>query len=159
MARSEEPLNRENLGLVLGLYQSIAYDPEAWVTGKRKAPVARSFFNKIKSTRPARGRITRLICGYRITVQCEVVSDKTRTLALIRVSAPGWSVNLRGRAFSGSPGEAEYRISRVGEPFATGMHFDQATVQGLDRFKHQMTLITMLGEVEPLLPSYLATTW
>ena len=156
MARPEEPLNRENLSLILGLYQSIVEEnPRAWVKGKTRAPKARSIWGAQsgRSNRRGRGRITSEVAGYRITIHCDLAMESNRAVTLIRLSAPGWSVNLRGVTFVGAVGEVEYRVTRVGEAGVTGMHFASATCQGLDRFKHQMTLITMFADIKPLAPS------
>ena len=154
MARPEEPLNHENLSLILGLYQSLAADPKAWITTKRKAPPVRAYYRPAtgRGTRPGTGRITQDICGYRITIQCDLVPEGTKTLTLIRMSAPGWSVNLRGREFSGTEGQVEYRVTRLKETYTTSLHFEKATARGLDRFKHQMTLISMFADIQPLRP-------
>lgn len=156
MARPEEPLNRENLSLILGLYQSIVEEnPRAWVKGKTRAPKTRSLWGPStgRSSRRGRGRITREVGGYKITIHCDLSMENNRAVTLIRMSAPGWSVNLRGVPFVGGVGEIEYRITRVGDSFVTGMHFIKATCQGLERFKHQMTLISLFGDVTPLSPS------
>ncbi len=156
MARPEEPLNRENLSLILGLYQSIVEEnPRAWVKGKTRAPKARSIWGAQtgRSSRRGRGRITREVAGYKITIHCDLTMENNKGVTLIRMSAPGWSVNLRGVPFVGGVGEIEYRITRVGDSFVTGMHFVSATCQGLERFKHQMTLISMFADVTPLSPS------
>lgn len=157
MARPEEPLNPENLSLILGLYQSIVEEnPKAWVKGKTRAPKTRSTYGAQtggRSPRRGRGRITREVAGYKITVHCDLSMERNRAVNLIRMSSAGWSVNLRGVPFVGAPGEVEYRINRVGENFPTGMHFATATCQGLDRFKHQMTLISMFADFTPLEPA------
>lgn len=154
MARPEESLNHESLSLILGLYQSLAADPKAWITTKRKAPPVRAYFRPAtgRGTRPGTGRITQDVCGYRITIQCDLVPEGTKTLTLIRMSAPGWSVSLRGRDYQHTVGQVEYRVTRLKETYKTSLHFEKATVRGMDRFKHQMTLISMFADIPPVLP-------
>lgn len=162
MARPEEPLNRDNLSLILGLYQEIVSEnPKAWIKGKARAPTVRSIYGKPigSSNRRGRGRITREVAGYKVTVHCDLTTERNRSVTLIRISAPGWSVNLRGVSFTGSTNEVEYRINRLGEAYPTGMHFVSATCQGLERFKHQMTLISLFGDFAPLSPSRWVEAW
>lgn len=144
MARPDEPLNHENLSLIVAVYQSIVNEnPKAWIKSKSKGEVKRSIIGRqIAPARPIRGRITRDVCGYKITVMCERGDE-----LMIRMSAPGWAVNLRGINFTGRLGERGYAINRMGELFTTRIHFTHATAQGLDKFKHQMTLVTMFADL------------
>ena len=159
MARPEEPLNHDNLSLIVALYQHIATEnPKSWIKGKVKADAPLPYYqvglNPGKTKRPGRGRITRDICGYKITIRCEVGRENNRPVTIIQISAPGWKVHLRGREFQGREGEVGYSITRVGEPFTQRIHFKSATAQGLDRFKHEMTLIKMFADIEPATAHY-----
>ena len=146
MARPEEPLNHENLSLIVALYQRIvAADPKAWVKSKAKGPAHRSVLGQaITPPRPCRGRITREVSGYKVTVMCETGGPEL----IIRMSAPGWAVNLRAILFTGREHQRGYDIFRMGDMFRSRVHFTNATAQGLEKFKHQMTLIALFSELE-----------
>lgn len=138
MARPIEELNHENIATIIGLYQMIVAEGRfVWETGKRALN---------KYGRPSRGRMSAMIAGYRVTVFCEIesVSNSNTT---IRVSAPGWTIHLKGVPFVGRAGQVHHRVYRVGEKFSTSLSFIEAKVQGLNRFKHQMTLISMFADV------------
>lgn len=145
MARPEVPLELDDLKIVARLAKHVGREGQrnGWVTSKSNS-------RKIAShrTRPSvtGGRITRDVCGHKITVNYEVTGRDFRC-GIMTVSAPGWKVKVRTLDPSTFTNEMDgiyaHLYTHIRGMYEQRMFLHSPVFTNPEKFRHQMTVLFM----------------
>lgn len=146
MARPIHELDIANTTFIVKLYQAMTRGDAAWIIGKKKtAPRQMHSYWSSTVVGPTRGRVQKTICGYPVSASIDLLDKHA---AILGISAPGWKAEIKmieAMHVSQNVNGLKFTLAIPTKNIHRARTFFllSATVTNPEKFRHQMTMMTM----------------